>query len=56
MKPLVIIDPSKPFCLYVDACDYTIGAILTQSVIPREGQGCQYPVAFGSAKLSLTQQ
>jgi len=57
MEPLVIIDPSKPFCLYVDACDYVIGAILTQSVDLGEGQGYQdYPVAFGSAKLSLTQQ
>ena len=57
MEPLIIIDVSKPFCLYVDACEYAIGAVLTQSVDLGEGQGCRdYPVAFGSAKLSLTQQ
>ena len=31
VEPLFIIDPSKPFSLYVDSCDYAVGAILTQT-------------------------
>ena len=57
MEPLIIIDVSKPFSLYVDSCDYAIGAVLTQSSDLGTGRGCQdYPVAFASAKLSQTQQ
>jgi len=57
VKPLYIIDVSKPFSLYVDSSDYAIGAILTQTGVPDNGelhQDC--PVAFASAKLSSTQQ
>jgi phospholipid-translocating ATPase len=57
-EPLFIIDPSKPFSLYVDSCDYAVGAILTQT---READNAgparlDYPVAFASAKLTETQQ
>jgi hypothetical protein len=52
MEPLNIIDMNKPFNLFVDASDYCIGCILTQT----SGQGSEQPVAFASNKLTLTQQ
>jgi hypothetical protein len=57
IKPLHIIDVSKPFSLYVDSSDYAIGAILTQTGVSDNGELHQnYPVAFASAKLSSTQR
>jgi hypothetical protein len=57
MEPLFIIDVSKPFSLYVDSCDYAIGAVLTQSFRTGADQVYKdYPVAFASSKLSHTQQ
>lgn len=57
MEPLCIIDVSKPFSLYVDSCDYAVGAVLTQSLVTDIEHGyMDYPVAFASAKLSQTQQ
>jgi len=58
VEPLFIIDPSKPFSLYVNSCDYAVGAILTQT---READNAgparlDYPVAFASTKLTETQQ
>ena len=54
---LFIIDTSKPFSLYVDSCDYAVGAVLTQSHASGTGSGYRdHPVAFASAKLTPTQQ
>ena len=57
IKPLHIIDVSKPISLYVDSSDYAVGAILTQSGVFGNGDLYQdYPVAFASAKFSSIQQ
>ena len=52
MKPLHTIDMTRPFNLFVDASDYCVGGILTQT----SGQGSEQPVAFASNKLTPTQQ
>lgn len=45
---LVAPDPDKPFVVETDACDYGVGAVLSQ-----EGDdGLMHPVAFESKKLS----
>jgi len=57
IKPLCIIDVKQPFSLFVDSCDYAVGAVLTQSRVSDSGnQYKDYPVAFASAKLTSTQQ
>jgi len=57
IKPLFIIDVKQPFSLFVDSCDYAVGAVLTQSRVSGTGvQYDNYPVAFASAKLTSTQQ
>src|SRR5208282_4661160 len=58
IEPLFIIDPSKPFSLYMDSCDYAVGAILTQGRDSDHAEPARqdYPVAFTSAKLTETQQ
>jgi hypothetical protein len=50
-NPLRIIDPKKPFSIFVDASGYAVGACLSQ---PDEGR--ERPVAFSSTKLTETQQ
>lgn len=57
VKPLFIIDVKQPFSLFVDCCDYAVGAVLTQSRV--SGTGIlykDYPIAFASSKLTSTQQ
>jgi hypothetical protein len=49
---LHIIDMQKPFNLLVDASDYAISGILTQS----NDNGVEVPIAFFSAKLNPTQR
>ena len=51
-KPLSIVDFNKPFNLFVDASDYAIAGILTQT----DDQGKEKPIAFASHKLSDTQK
>jgi hypothetical protein len=43
---------SKSFNVIVDASDYAVGGILTQTAL----DGTERPVAFGSTKLSNTQK
>ena len=50
-RPSSIIDSSKPFNVSVDASEYSVGGILTQT---RDGN--EQPVAFISAKLTPTQR
>jgi RNase H-like domain found in reverse transcriptase len=50
-RPLSIIDSSIPFNVSVDASEYSVGGILTQT---RDGN--EQPVAFISAKLTPTQR
>jgi hypothetical protein len=50
-KPRSIIDMPKPFIIYVDASDFAIGALLTQS-----SGDSERPVAFASCKLNKTQE
>jgi hypothetical protein len=50
-KPLLIIDSSQPFNIAVDASEYSVGGILTQT-----HEGNEQPVAFISAKLTPTQR
>ena len=49
---LYIADFQKPFNLFVDASDYAIAGILTQT---SDGQG-ELPIAFYSSKLTSTQR
>ena len=51
-KPLNIVDFSKPFNLFVDASDYAVAGILTQT----DEQENEKPVAFASRKLTDTQK
>ena len=50
-NPLHIIDPQKPFFIFVDSSSVAIGACLTQL-----HAGVYRPIAFASAKLSDAQQ
>jgi len=50
-QPLNIIDMNRPFSIFTDSSDYSVGACLTQ---PSEGRQC--PVAFASCKPTATQQ
>jgi hypothetical protein len=49
---LYIIDSTKPFNLFVDASDFAISGILTQT----GEDGSERPIAFSSAKLTSTQR
>ena len=49
--PLKVIDMSRPFSIFADSSDYSVGACLTQPI-----EGREYPVAFASCKLTETQQ
>jgi transposase InsO family protein len=51
-KPLNIVDFSKSFNLFVDASDYAIAGILTQT----DDHGNEKPIAFASRKLTDTQK
>ena len=51
-ESLSIIDWSKPFCIFVDASEYCVGAVLTQT----DDLGRELPIAFASSKLTSTQQ
>ena len=51
VEPLHIIDFSKAFNLFVDASNFAVSAILTQTGL----DGTELPVAFSSAKLNKTQ-
>jgi hypothetical protein len=56
-KPLNIVDFSKSFNLFVDASDYAIAGILTQTDDPqRDDHGNEKPIAFASRKLTDTQK
>jgi hypothetical protein len=46
------MDFNRPFTLFVDASESTVGAVLTQNDV----EGRLRPVAFASSKLSPTQQ
>jgi hypothetical protein len=48
---LTVADEQRPFELHVDACNYAIGAVLSQ----RDDRGRLRPVGFFSRKLSDTQ-
>jgi hypothetical protein len=50
-RPLRIIDMSKPFVIYCDSSNFSVGSCLAQNI---DGRDC--PVAFASAKLTKTQQ
>ena len=50
-QPLRIIDMTKPFSIFVDASNYSVGACLSQPYGKRER-----PVAFASSKLTSTQK
>ena len=52
LEPSYIIDMSKPFNVFVDASDYSVGCILTQT----SEAGNEQPVAFASSKLTEVQQ
>ena len=52
VEPLDIIDMSKPFNVSVDASDYAVGGMLTQTA----QDGSEKPVAFISSKLTPTQR
>ena len=45
-------DPSKPYILYTDACDYAIGGILCQE----DENGIERPIQYISAQLTSTQR
>ena len=51
-EPLQIIDPNRPFSLFVDSSDYAIGCVLIQQGV----DGKEKPVAFYSQKLTPTQR
>ena len=51
-EPLHIIDFSKPFNVHVDASDYAVAGILSQS----DENGREMPIAFASKKLSSAQK
>jgi hypothetical protein len=51
-QSLAIIDPQLTFSVFTDACDYAVGAILTQTT----SEGLNRPVAFASVKLTPVQQ
>ena len=50
-QPHTVINTSRPFSIFTDSSDYSVGACLTQ---PINGREC--PVAFASCKLTATQQ
>jgi hypothetical protein len=50
--PLYIIDFAKPFNIFVDASDYAVAGILTQT----DDNGAERPIAFASRKLNVTQR
>jgi hypothetical protein len=51
-QPLNVIDCTKPFSIFVDACNYAVGGMLTQPA----ADGTEQPVAFASCKLTPTQR
>ena len=51
-QPLQVVDFNKPFTLHVDSSDHTVAAVCTQTA----GDDLEKPVAFASAKLTLTQR
>ena len=52
MDPLQIVDFIKPFNIYVDASDYAVGMVVSQS----DDDGNEKPIAFASKKLNSTQR
>jgi len=51
-KGLKVVDFKRPFTLHVDASEYSVGAVLTQT----DKNGKEQPVAFASSKLNETQR
>ena len=51
-KGLNVVDFKRPFTLHVDASEYNVGAVLTQT----DNNGKEQPVAFASSKLNETQR
>jgi len=50
--PLQVVDFNRPFALFVDTSNHTVGAVCTQPTV----EGLHKPVAFASSKLTLTQR
>ena len=50
-ESLAIVDFNKPFSIYVDSNNHTVGGVLTQPVVNQK----ERPIAFISKKLSKTQ-
>jgi len=51
MDPLQIVDFTKPFNIHVDASDYAVGMVVSQT----DDNGNKKPIAFASKKLNTTQ-
>ena len=51
-QPLQVVDYDRPFALFVDTSNHTVGAVCTQPT----DEGLHKPVAFASSKLTLTQK
>ena len=49
---LYIVDFSKPFNIHVDASDYVVGSVVSQT----DDKGIERPIAFASRKLNSTQR
>ena len=52
MYPLYIVDFHKPFNIHVDASNYAVGALVSQT----DDNGFERPIAFASRKLNSTQR
>ena len=52
MDSLNIVDFEKPFNIHVDASDYAVGAVVSQT----DEKGIEQPITFASQKLNNTQR